>query len=320
MSAERVIIGSGALSVERKAASLRRAQVVDKIMTGVMWLAAIFLIIVLMMVVGYLLITGVPALSWTFLTSSGTTAGGGGIGPQIFVTAYALILSLLITTPIGVGAAVYMAEYSQPNRFTTTIRFSIEALSSVPSIVFGLFGALLFVRLLGWGFSVLGGVLTMTILNLPIMVRVTEDALRTVPRSFREASFALASTKWETIRKVILPSALPGILTAVVLTAGRVVGETAPLILVMGTTISPNAEYSINPMNTGSTLAVHIWVLKIIGVPGLQNSNEVAAGTAAVLMFIILGSNALAAYFTDRERKRLSGAAKAPRAGGSKKD
>ncbi len=299
----------------------RRAKFTDTVATVVMSVASLLLVVVLFGVIFLLLRAGLPALSWSFLTTAGSFVDvGGGIGPQIFVSMYILVLSLLFTTPLGVGAAIYMAEYAKPGRITTLIRFSTEALASVPSVVFGVFGAIVFLTTFHLGFSVLSGALTLTLLNLPLMVRLAEDSMRTVPESYREASLALGGTRWETIRKAVVPSAIPGIVTAMVLTGGRIIGETAPLILTTGTTISPNATYSLNPLQTGETLAVHVWVLKIVGVPGLQDAQKVANGAAAVLLLIVLLVNIGAAYFTGRLQKRLSGTVGAPRAGGRKKE
>jgi phosphate transport system permease protein len=304
----------------RIAAARRRANIADRIATLLMSAAALLLVIVLFGVILIILRAGLPAISWTFLTTAGSfTQEGGGVGPQIFITVYVLVLTLLIATPLGVGAAIYLAEYAPPGRLTSAIRFSIESLSSVPSIVFGVFGAVVFLTVMGLGFSILSGALTLALLNLPLMARIAEDAIRSVPESYREASLALAGTRWETIRKAVLPSAVPGIVTAMVLTGGRIIGETAPLILTTGTTISPNARYSLNPLQSGETLAVHVWVLKIIGVPGLQDAQRVADGSAATLLLIVLIVNITAAYFTSRLQRRLSGVAAAPRAGGRKK-
>jgi phosphate transport system permease protein len=309
------------LSSNRIAAARRRADLADRIATVLMSAAALLLVIVLLGVIFLILRAGLPAINWAFLTSGGSfSQEGGGIGPQIFVSIYILVLSLLITTPLGVAAAIYMSEYARPGRLTSMIRFSIEALSSVPSIVFGVFGAVVFLTIMNLGFSLLSGALTLALLNLPLMTRIAEDSIRAVPESYREASLALAGTRWETIRKAVLPSAVPGIVTAMVLTGGRIIGETAPLILTTGTTISPNARYSFNPLQSGETLAVHVWVLKIIGVPGLQDAQLVADGSAATLLLIVLVVNICAAYFTSRLQKRLSGAAKAPRASGRKKE
>jgi phosphate transport system permease protein len=310
----------GALS-PRIAAARRRADLADRIATGLMSAAALLLVVVLFGVIFIILRAGLPAINWTFLTSAGSfTQEGGGIGPQIFVSIYLLVLSLLITTPLGVAAAIYMAEYARPGRLTSVIRFSIEALSSVPSIVFGVFGAVVFLTIMNLGFSLLSGALTLALLNLPLMTRIAEDSIRAVPESYREASLALAGTRWETIRKAVLPSAVPGIVTAMVLTGGRIIGETAPLILTTGTTISPNARYSLNPLQSGETLAVHVWVLKIIGVPGLKDAQLIADGSAATLLLIVLAVNICAAIFTTRLQKRLSGAVSTPRAGGRAKE
>lgn len=286
--------------------NLRRVKFFDRLATVGMWLAAIFLVLVLFGVVASILIAGLPGLSWQFLTTAGTFDSPG-IGPQIWVTFYTLFLTLAMVIPVGIGAAVYLHEYARDNWFTTAIRFSTEALASVPSIVFGVFGSIVFLTMMGLGFSILSGSLTLALLNLPLMVRVAEDAIRGVPDSLREGSLALAGSKWETIRKVVLPTAASGLLTACVLTAGRIIGETAPLILTMGTTISPNAYYSLNPLTTGETLAVHIWVIKIVGMPGVPHAQQVADSTSATLLVMVLLINVLAAIFTNRMQKRLAG-------------
>jgi phosphate transport system permease protein len=291
-----------------RVAAQRRAKLIDRIATGVMFCLIGFLVVVLVAVVGAILIEGVPQLTWTFVSSaSSLTQSGGGVGPQLWCTLYLMVLSLVLTVPIGVSAAIYLEEYARPSRFTEAVGFSVEALSSVPSIVFGTFGAAIFLLVLGIGYSLFAGALTLTLLNLPLVVRVSQEALRSVPREYREASQALAAEQFETIRKLILPTALPGIITAVVLTAGRVIGETAPLILTMGTSISPNAQYSFNPMATGETLAVHIWVLKVAGVPGLKDADAVANGAAALLLIIVLALSLSATFLTVRLNQRLRG-------------
>ncbi len=298
-------------------AARRRAMLTARAATAVMALAALILVVVLFSVIVIVLHAGLPALSWRFLTTAGSfLEPGGGIGPQLFVSIYMLVLSLALTVPVGTGAAVYLAEYARPGRVTSVIRFSTEALAAVPSVVVGVFGAIVFLTIMHLGFSLLSGALTLALLNLPLMVRIVEEALRTVPEAYREASLALGATPWQTIRGVVLPSAVPGIITAMVLTGGRIIGETAPLILTTGTTISPNARYSFNPLQTGETLAVHIWVLKIVGVPGLQDAQRVANGTAAALLVLVLLVNLGAAYFTHRLQQRLSGAGGSRRAGG----
>lgn len=301
----------------RPTRSLRRAMFADHFVTGLMWAAALFLAGVLFAVVAAILIAGVPVLSLQFLLTPGTFEEPG-IGPQIWCSLYTLFLTLLFVVPVGTGASIYLGEYAKPNRFTNLIRFSTESLASVPSIVYGVFGAIVFLTTMKLGYSILAGSLTLALLNLPLMVRVAEDAIRSVPNSYREGSLALAASKWETIRKVVLPTAMPGLLTAIVLTAGRILGETAPLILTMGTNISPNAYYSLDPLATGETLSVHIWVIKIVGVPGMPRAQEAANGSAAVMLLIVLVINVLVAILNSRLQRRLSGGS-IPRAGGSKK-
>jgi len=293
---------------QAREAAQRRARLLDHLATAVMLVLVGFLVVVLVIVVGAILIQGVPQLSWAFITtSSSLTQPGGGVGPQLWCTLYLMVLSLLLTVPVGIAAAIYLEEMARPSRFTEAVGFSVEALSSVPSIVFGTFGAAVFLLGMGFGYSILSGALTLTLLNLPLVVRVGQEALRSVPREYREASQALAAQPLETIRKLVLPTALPGIITAVVLTAGRVIGETAPLILTMGTSISPNAQYSLNPLATGETLAVHIWVLKVAGVPGLKDADAVANGSAALLLIIVLVLSLSATFFTIRSNQRLRG-------------
>jgi phosphate transport system permease protein len=291
-------------------AAQKRAKVYDRIATGVMFALVGLLVVVLVAVVGAILYTGVPQLSLQFITTpSSLTQPGGGVGPQLWCTIYLMVLSLLMTVPIGVGAAIYLQEFARPSAFTGVVGFSVEALSSVPSIVFGTFGSAVFLIAMGLGYSILSGALTLALLNLPLVVRVTQEALLSVPREYREASQALAARPTETLAKLILPTAFPGILTAIVLTAGRVSGETAPLILTMGTSISPNAQYSLNPLATGETLAVHIWVLMVVGVPGLADAQAVAYGSAALLLIIVLGLSLSATFMTVRLNRRLRGLA-----------
>lgn len=293
---------------EARTAAQQRAKLYDRIGTGVLFAAVGILVALLVVIIGRILILGVPQLSWQFLTTaSSLTQPGGGIGPQLWCTMYLLVLTLLFTVPLGVGAAIYLEEFARPNRFTNAVRFSVEALSTVPSVVFGTFGAAVFLVTFGFGFSVIAGALTLTILNLPLMVRVSQEAIRSVPKAYREASQALAAKPWETLRKLVIPTALPGIITAIVLTAGRVIGETAPLILTMGTSISPNAQFSLNPFLPGETLAVRIWVLKIIGVPGLRDAEAVANGAAALLIIIVLILSLASALLTRNLNQRLRG-------------
>ncbi|OTA40254.1 MAG: hypothetical protein A6D92_20635 [Symbiobacterium thermophilum] len=182
--------------------------------TAVLWAAGILILLILAGFLLPILIEGLPVVDWQFLTTrSSAYRAGGGVGAQLFNTIYITGLSLLFSLPVGVGAGIYMAEYAKPGRMTDLIRLSVEALASVPSIVLGLFGMILFVNYMGWGFTILGGSLSLALLNLPVLVRNTEEAVRAVPQSYREGSLGLGATQWQTISRVVLPSALPGILT-----------------------------------------------------------------------------------------------------------
>jgi len=265
----------------------------NKLATGVFWLIGFVILGILAWFLWRILSVGVPHLSWDFITGQPEDMmAGGGVGPQFFNSFYILFLSLLIAIPLGVGAGIWLSEYAKPNKFTEIVRISTEMLASVPSIVFGLFGMLVFVTTFKLGFSIIGGALTLALLNLPVLVRVTEESLRAVPPSYREASLALGSTKWQTIRKVLVPAALPGLITGVTLTAGRALGESAILIFTAGTTVS---RFAPTPDLTasGETLAVHLWYVRSEAL--IEDAQQVAEGTAALLVIVVLLLNLLIA-------------------------
>jgi phosphate transport system permease protein len=189
---------------------------------------------------------------------------------------------------VAVGAGIYLAEYAKETRLTKCIRLSVESLAAVPSIVLGLFGMILFVHVLHLGFSILGGALTLVLLNLPLLVRVTEESVRSVPKAYKEASLALGATELQTITRVILPQALPGIITGITLTAGRALGETAILIFTAGTTVSRHM-FDFDVMAGGETLAVHLWYLMSTGL--VPDRGIIADGIGALLLLIILAFN-----------------------------
>lgn len=281
------------------------SKVTDRIATVYFWLTGIVIILILGWFLFRILGDGIPHLSWDFITGRPEEIlEGGGVGPQLFNSFYILFLSLLFSLPIGMGAGIYLAEFARKNRFTDLIRLSVESLSSVPSIVFGLFGALLFVTWLGLKFSILAGALTLSLLNLPVLVRVTEEALRAVPESYREASLALGSTKWQTIRKVLIPAALPALITGVTLVAGRALGESALLIYTSGLSVSRYFP-DLNPMAVGETLAVHLWYVQSAAI--VPDAREIAQGSAALLVIVVLVFNLLIAIPSRLIQKRLSG-------------
>ena len=214
------------------------AKTKNSLAIGMLWLAGLFVLALLVVFLGYILYKGMPVLSASFIFGrSSDIEAGGGVGAQLFNSFYLLFLSMAVSIPIAVGAGVYLAEYARDTRLTRAIRLSTECLATVPSIVLGLFGMIVFVNIMGMGFSIIGGALTLVLLNLPLLVRVTEESIRTVPDFYREASLALGATKLQTIWKVILPSALPGIITGITLTAGRALGEPAILNNTAGTTV-----------------------------------------------------------------------------------
>jgi phosphate transport system permease protein len=221
------------------------------------------------------------------------THAGGGIGPEIFNTLYFAVLSTAITLPIGVGAAVYMARFAQSKPFVRVLRTALDTLASLPSIVYGLFGFLVFVVQMRAGYSLFAGAFVLSLLNLPLVVGVAEDALEAVPREIEDASLALGATQVQTTLHVTLPYAWHGILSSLVLSTGRVFAESAPLIMTAGTTISRANAYSLDPFRGGETLAVHLWYVNSAGLS--PDKVDVSAGTAAVLVLLILLTNVLAA-------------------------
>ena len=254
-----------------------------------LWTVGIFILALLAAFLGYILYKGLPVLNWHFIFGkSSDIMAGGGVGAQLFNSFYMLFLSMAVSIPLAIGAGIYLAEYARENRLTKCIRLSVESLATVPSIVLGLFGMIIFVNEMHLGFSILGGSLTLVLLNLPMLVRVTEESIKTVPKSYEEASLALGATKLQTIFKVVLPSALPGILTGITLTAGRALGETAILIFTAGTTVS-RFFYDTDVMAGGETLAVHLWYLMSAGL--VPDRDMIADGIGALLIITILVFN-----------------------------
>lgn len=229
------------------------------------------------------------------------TTAGGGIGPEIFNTIYFAVLSTAITLPVGVGAAVYLARFARSQRFVAAVRMALDTLSSLPSIVYGLFGFLVFVVEMKMGYSLFAGAFVLALLNLPLVVGIAEESLHAVPRELDEASLALGATPVQTAWRVTVPYAWPGILSALVLSIGRVFAESAPLIMTAGTTISRSTAYSLDPFRGGETLAVHLWYVNSAGLA--PDRAEVSAGTAAVLVLLVALTNFVASRFA-----RLGGA------------
>lgn len=300
---------------------VRRARIADRVATGVIWLGAALIVALLGWLILYLVVNGLKELSWHFL-SAGTakplpgkfvTPAGSGIGAQLFNSVYFLVLTMAISLPLGLGGGIYLAEYLPPGRLATVLRTCTEMLASLPSIVVGLFGLLIFVDKTHWGYTLLGGALAVTVLNLPVMVRVSEDALRALPNDLREGSLALGAGRWTTVRTVLLPAAIPSLVTGFILAAGRIFGEAAALIFTAGIS-TPNLNFANwnplhstspwSPLRPAETLAVHIWALNSESV--LPDARKIADGSAAVLIIAVLLFNILARLCGRWLYKRLS--------------
>jgi phosphate transport system permease protein len=286
----------------------------DRIATGVFIAIAIIIVSILVGLFYYILVNGLKHISIDFLTTpSSNVRAGGGIRDQLFNSFYILFITMLIAVPLGVGGGIYMAEYAKPGKITDIIRSCIEVLASLPSIVIGMFGLLMFVNVTGWGYTILGGALALTVFNLPVIVRVSEDALRSVPRDLKEASLALGITHWHTIKTVLLPSAFPSILTGVILASGRVFGEAAALLFTAGLS-TPRLDYAnwnpfsaqspLNIFRPAETLAVHIWSVNTQGL--IPDVEEVSNGSAAVLVISVLIFNLLARWIGSLIHKKIT--------------
>ncbi|MBS4750755.1 phosphate ABC transporter permease PstA [Granulicatella sp. zg-ZJ] len=288
----------------------------DKIATIVLYSIAGVICLILASLVGYVLIHGIEHVNWRFLTSNPESIkAGGGILPELWNSFYLLVLTLLISTPISLGAAIYLSEYAPKNKTTEFIRLSVDVLSSLPSIVVGLFGMLLFVTAMKFKYSILSGALTLTIFNLPILVRVMEQSLRNISHDQRQAGLGLGLTKWETTIFVVVPAALPGILTGIILSAGRIFGEAAALLFTAGqsapaldfTNWNPFSPRSpLNMFRQAETLAVHIW--KVNSEAVVPDAQAVSNGTAAVLILFILIFNFVARRFGQYLYKKMTSA------------
>ena len=275
----------------------------DKLATAIIYIFVGIVVLILAGILGNILITGIPHLSWYFLTSEASSyKAGGGVRDQLFNSLYLLVLTTIISLPIALGAAIYLAEYAKDTWVTNLIRTTIQILSSLPSIVVGLFGYLLFVVQFGFGFSIISGALALTFFNLP-------------PQAQREAGLALGLSNWKTIRGIVLPAALPGILTGIILSAGRIFGEAAALIYTAGQSgstvnyadwnpFSPTSP--LNVMRPAETLAVHIWKVNTEGI--IPDATVVSAATSALLVIVVIVFNLGARYLGNKLYRKLTAA------------
>ena len=288
--------------------SVRARKLTDSIATVVLWVMASSIIVMLAAFIAYMIYLGGHAISWQFVTGvPKETTAGGGIGPEIYNSFYILLLTLVFTVPIATAAGVYLQEYAKPGAFRNIVQFSAESLATIPSIVMGLFGLLVFVYLFKWKFSAIGGALTLTLLNLPALMRVTQEALSSVPDSLREASMGLGGTKWQTITRVVLPSAIGRMTTGVVLIAGRIFGETAALIFTAGLSVPFNNPYDLNPFRPAETLAVHLWYTHSESI--VPDVDRIGNGSALVLLIMVLLFNVAARLLGRQLTKRFTGRA-----------
>lgn len=260
----------------------------------VVTLATIITVAVLLFLVAYILVMGVPNLKPSLFELEYNSENAS-LLPALINTVIMTFLSLIVAVPIGIFSAIYLVEYARRgNKLVGVVRITAETLSGIPSIVYGLFGFLFFGVSFGWGYSMLGGALTMAIMILPLIMRTTEEALMSVPDSFREGSFGLGAGKLRTVFRIILPSAMPGILSGIILGIGRIVGETAALMFTSGSV----ADVALNPMDSGRTLAVHMYNLLNEGL-----AREAAYATAVVLLVLVIGINALSSFVAKKFTK-----------------
>ena len=249
---------------------------------------------------GYVFFRGIPQINWEFLsTVPSTIRGTFGILGNIVNTLYIVVITLLIATPLGVGAAIYLNEYAKGGRAVCLIEFTTETLSGIPSIIFGLFGYVFFGTTLGLGYSILTGALTLSIMVLPLITRTTQEALKTVPDSYRSGALGIGATKWYMIRTILLPSAMPGIVTGVILAIGRIVGESAALLFTAGSGYLLAKDFFGKIFESGGTLTIQLYL-------SMQKAKyDQAFGIAVVLLLIVLAINGLAKYLSHKFNKSL---------------
>lgn len=268
----------------------------DNVLRVLIWFAAALTVGFLFWIIWYILSNGLKHVDWAFVTDNYTRTGEEhGIFPMIISTIYMVIASIAVAAPMGIMTAIYLTEYAKVgSKLVKVIRFCTESLAGIPSIIFGLFGMTFFVVILGLGFSILSGALTLSILILPVIIRTTEEALMAVPQTYREGSYGLGASKIYTIWRLILPSAIPGILTSVILSIGRVIGESAPVFLTAGMV----ARIPDSLLDSGRTLTVHLYKLTT-ELFTIEEWNQ-AYGTATVLIVVVLLINMLTKLIAKR--------------------
>lgn len=273
----------------------KRTRIGDNILKVLIYLAAGVAIALLVGIMGYVFVRGLPQVSWQLLsTVQSSLKGTSGILGNIINTIYIIVITLIIAAPIGIGSAIYLNEYAKPGKLVRTIEFTTEILSGIPSIIFGLFGMVFFGMTLKLGYSVLTGSFTLTLMVLPLITRNTQEALKTVPDSYRSGALGIGATKWYMIRTILLPSAAPGILTGVILSIGRIVGESAALLFTAGSGFQLPKNLFGKLFESSGTLTIQLYL-------SMQKAKyDQAFGIAVVLLIIVLGINLLTRFLTNR--------------------
>ena len=273
----------------------KRTRIGDNILKALIYLAAGVAIALLVGIMGYVFVRGLPQVSWQLLsTVQSSLKGTFGILGNIINTIYIIVITLIIAAPIGIGSAIYLNEYAKPGKLVRTIEFTTEILSGIPSIIFGLFGMVFFGMTLKLGYSVLTGSFTLTLMVLPLITRNTQEALKTVPDSYRSGALGIGATKWYMIRTILLPSAAPGILTGIILSIGRIVGESAALLFTAGSGFQLPKNLFGKLFESSGTLTIQLYL-------SMQKAKyDQAFGIAVVLLIIVLGINLLTRFLTNR--------------------
>lgn len=278
----------------------RPLRIKDNLAKAAIWLSTLVTVGVLLLIIVYILFNGLPHISWSFLTGIyRESTDEKGILPMIINTGYLIFLTLLISVPIGIAAAIYLTQYARQGKLVMIIRFATETLAGIPSIIYGLFGFALFVAFLGFGYSLLAGAMTLAIMVLPTLVRTTEEALLAVPSQYREGALALGANNLRVILGIILPSAMPGIVTAIILSVGRIVGESAALMFTAGLVIKMPKDIIDHIMSSGRTLTLHLYQLAMRG-----ESLDQTFATASVLLIIVFVLNRLAKFLAGRAARK----------------
>lgn len=275
-----------------------KARISDIIIKILIYISAGFSVILLIGIIGYVFIKGIGSVNFSFLTTvTSTLKKTVGIAGNIVNTLYIIAITLLIATPVGIGSAIYLNEYAKPGKLVRAIEFTTETLSGIPSIIFGLFGMVFFGNVMGFGYSILTGSLTLTIMVLPLITRNTQEALKTVPDSYRSGALGMGATKWYMIRTILLPSAMPGIITGVILAIGRIVGESAALLFTAGSGyLLPKSGmgFLTKIMESGGTLTIQLYLSMA------KAEYSTAFGIAVVLLIIVLFINFLTKYLAKK--------------------